>query len=862
MLSRPRLLATLLALSSTIVVAGSAERAARTAPEPAARADVPLLARIAARRVQAPAMLPMLPAAAALHGGTRLAPDVTGTGSIGDRFGSALAFDGDTLLVGAFTDTTVVPGERDGASTGTATVYRRAGGDWAKEAVLAPKTAQENEQMGVSVAIDGDVAVAGARFARIDALETGAAHVFVRTGTSWAEATRLLPVPPEADAWFGQSVAVDGNLVVVGAPLSDRSGFADAGAAFVFRRTGEQWLLVRVLVAPDARTNANFGASVRVSGDDVFVGAPGMSGPGNESRAGAVYTFEGVSTPSPTARRFGSPFPAPEARLGTALAIDATRLLAGASDDAPSGVPHGSATLFGRSGALLTPLQRLLPPDGAAGDGFGVSVGIDGSTLGVGAPDHNVSEGAGYVYVASGPSYGFQAKVEQPDGPFAEVAGESIAIVGDELLLGAPLDDIAPNRAQGSVRRYQRSGSAWSQAPLLQTGDGAAFEAFGIAVGATESRIAVGAYLDDSVAAGDDAGSVTIYAKDGAGGWRREARLEQSDAISQDRFGISVAMRDDEVLAGSYFNVVDGQLNRGAVYAFGNDPVLGWTETQKLTTATGQVNDFFGFTLARQRDTLLVGAPGVDSVAEDSGSAFVFERVGGTWTRTVRLDPPEQAQSGIAGFSVAIDGELAFVGAPDALGTLGIPLQGAVFVYRRVGAGWPLVRRIEALDGNSFDEFGISVSAHDGLLLVGALQARANGVDAAGAAYLYRYDALGETLVQRLESPAPVEGGGYGVSVAIDGNRALVGELNAPGPDGESAQGRAWSAPRNGFTLGTQVAVAATVDRELQVYGRSLSMSGSIVAVGAPDFRRDNPREGGVDAFLDDERIFRDGFVD
>ena len=121
---------------------------------------------------------------------------------------------------------------------------------------------------------------------------------------------------------------------------------------------------------------------------------------------------------------------------------------------------------------------------------------------------------------------------------------------------------------------------------------------------------------------------------------------------------------------------------------------------------------------------------------------------------------------------------------------------------------------------------------------------------------------LGVTLLQRLDPPAPVEGGGYGVSVAINGDRALVGELNAPGPDGETAQGRAWSSARNGFALGPQGLVEATVARELQVFGRSLATSGSIVAVGAPDFRRDNPREGAVDAFLDDERIFRDGFVD
>lgn len=862
MLSRLRPLVIVLALSSTMVVAGSAERASRTAPAPAVREDVSLLARIAARRMPARAMVPMLPAGAPVHGGFRLAPDVTGTGSIGDRFGGSLAFEGDTLLVGAFTDTTNVPGERDGASTGTVTVYRRAGSGWTPEATLLPKSAQENEQMGVSVAIDGDVAVAGARFARVDALEAGAAHVFVRSGTTWSEAVRLLAVPPEADAWFGQSVAVDGDLVVVGAPFSARAGFANAGAAYVFRRSAGQWLLLRVLLAPDARADANFGVAVRVSGDDVFVGAPGMPGPGYQERAGVVYSFAGVSTPAPVVRSFGSPFPTAGALLGGSLAIDATHLVAGASDDAPAGVPHGSALLFARSGALLTPLQRLVPPDGAAGDGFGVSVAIDGATLVVGAPDHNVSEGAGYVFVASGPSYAFQAKVEQPDGPFAEIAGESIAIVGDEVLLGAPLDDIAPNRAQGSVRRYVRSGSAWSQAPLLQTGDGAAFEAFGIAVGATESRIAIGAYLDDTLAAGDDAGSVTIYAKDGAGGWRREARLEQSDAISQDRFGASVAMRDDELLAGSYFNVVDDQLNRGAVYAFANDPVLGWTESQKLTTASGQSNDFFGFSLAREHDTLLVGAPGVDSVDAESGAAFVFEKVNGTWTRAGRLDPPAAALGGLAGFSVALDGEFAFVGAPDALGSLGIPLQGAVFVYRRVGGTWQLLRRIEAPDGNAFDEFGISVAARDGLLLAGSLQARSNGVEAAGAAYLYRYDASGETLLQRLESPVPVDGGGYGVSVAMDANRALVGELNAQGPGGELAQGRVWLSTRNGFALGPQLALEATVARELQVFGRSLSMSGSIVAAGAPDFRRDNPREGAVDAFLDDERIFSDGFVD
>ncbi|HET7842912.1 MAG TPA: hypothetical protein VFL14_02085 [Xanthomonadales bacterium] len=839
------------------VLAAVATAAPVVPPAPAQRPDLPLRLRDAGHARAGAARLAAVPFAPQASA-QRFDPQVTGFGAIADRFGSSFALDGDTLLVGAVLDTINVPNSRNGASSGTATVYRRVAGAWQFESVLVPKPAVGNEQAGVAVALRGGVAVMGARFGTGEGeiAEAGDAHVFERSGTTWNSTAILVATPSQPDAQFGDAVATDGNAVVVGAPRYDTAAGVDAGAVFVFRRNGADWPLVRVVTAPDAAPGDNFGASVALEGDVLFVGAPLRDQPGVAANRGAVYTFTRGLDDWPFAAVTTAAGAAADARFGSALALDASRLLVGATRDAPAGVAHGSATLFARAGATLSAPRVLVPPGGAAGDSFGAAVALGTATVLVGAPDHNVSEGAGYVYVDGPGGYAFQARLEQPDGPFSESAGFAVALVDDEALLGAPSEDIPPNRAQGAVHRYARAGTQWSQLLPLQTGDGAAFEAFGSSVSVTDRRIAVGSFLDDSIVAADDAGSVSVFVRNGVG-WTREARIEAFDAVSQDRFGVSVVLRDEELLVGAYFSAVNDAINRGAVYSLGNDGNGAWTNRQKLIAFDGLVNDFFGFALARDGNRVLVGAPGVDASGEDAGAAYVFDR-GISWVQSAKLLPPPGA--GFAGFSVALQGDIALVGAPDF--TPGdLEFQGGVHVYVRNGTGaWQYARTILAPDAGEGDAFGFAVALDHGIAAITALNADRDGAEDNGAVYLYAIGAASETLLEQRASPTPIDGSAYGIALALDERRLVVGETGVSGPGGELGQGRVWTLSRAGSSFGPQVPVEAPTARPLQFFGRSVATSFATLGAAAPEYQRDNPREGAAYAIDDPDRLFRDGF--
>lgn len=268
----------------------------------------------------------------------------------GDAFGVAVAISSDTLVVGAngeesnqttITNGTTASANNSASLSGAAYVYKRTGNNWAQEAYLKAPNADAGDSFGFSVAIDGNTLVVGAKdeasnqttitngttasadnSAFINSAGTnygaGAAYVFQRTGTTWAQQAYLKASNAGAGDNFGYSVGIYGDTVVVGAFLEDSnqttlsdgtSASADnsangAGAAYVFKRTGTSWAQEAYLKAPNAEAGDQFGFSVAVGNGTVVVGAVGeksnqitltngstASSDNSASSAGAAYVF-------------------------------------------------------------------------------------------------------------------------------------------------------------------------------------------------------------------------------------------------------------------------------------------------------------------------------------------------------------------------------------------------------------------------------------------------------------------------------------------------------------------------------------------------------------------------------------------
>ena len=188
----------------------------------------------------------------------------------GAQFGSAVAISGDRILIGAFGAT---------SKTGAAYLFRYdvAVASWVEEARLSPGDLASGAEFGSSVALDGGTAVVGAHLDDVPANDTGSAYVFQHDGSVWVERAKLSAADGLADDRFGFALAVSGNAVLVGAPLANSPGL-DPGAAYVFRADGFQWTQEAKLSPSDAAAGRRFGISVGLDGETAVIGSDDASG--------------------------------------------------------------------------------------------------------------------------------------------------------------------------------------------------------------------------------------------------------------------------------------------------------------------------------------------------------------------------------------------------------------------------------------------------------------------------------------------------------------------------------------------------------------------------------------------------------
>ena len=345
-------------------------------------------------------------------------------------FGRGVAVSGDVAVVGATLGEDGIPG------SGSAYVYRFDGSTWVEEAELTASDAPGSTSFpwfGGSVAIDGDVAVIGA----MDDNAVGAAYVFRFDGNAWVEEDKLTPPVPETDARFGYDVAVSGPVIVVGAYRTDVSSLSDAGRAFVYRFNGSTWDADDTLTASDAGAQDYFGWSVSVSGDVAIVGASNAT---NEygSAAGAAYIFEdGPGGWTEVIRLLPAGSAAGDA-FGYSVSISGDLALIGAQNADPLGPDSGEAYAYRlHSGDWV--LEEILV-GGTSGDQFGASVAVGDNLAVVGAWADSVSgvgSGSAFVFRFEGVNWTPEAWLTASDGSSSDGFGYPVAVGGDVAVIGA-----------------------------------------------------------------------------------------------------------------------------------------------------------------------------------------------------------------------------------------------------------------------------------------------------------------------------------------------------------------------------------------------------------------------------------------
>ncbi len=305
---------------------------------------------------------------------------------------------------------------------------------------------------------------------------TGAAYVFVRSGTTWSLQAELTASDGAVNDFFGYSVSVSGNTVVVGAIGNNNS----TGAAYVFVRSGIAWTQQAELAASDGFRYDVFGASVSVNGDTMVAGAPDRN-----IATGAAYVFVRSGSAWTQQAELTASDGAPVDMLGTSVSVSGNTLVAGALKNSVG----GAAYVFVRSGTVWSQQAELVASDGASGNNFGQSVCVSGSTIVSGAPGRINFTGAAYVFVGRGGSWTQEAELTASHGVAGDNFGTAVSIHRDSMVVGA----LGRNNNTGAAYLFTRSNTVWTQHPKLIASDGVSGDEFGRSVSISGDTIVAGA---------------------------------------------------------------------------------------------------------------------------------------------------------------------------------------------------------------------------------------------------------------------------------------------------------------------------------------------------------------------------------
>jgi hypothetical protein len=363
--------------------------------------------------------------------------------------------------------------------------------------VLQPAEGGDGEWFGGAVDIDATVAVIGAPWDGENGDSPGAAYVYRYENGVWAGEATLTASDGAPNDRFGRSVAVHGDVIVVGAIGDDDHGEC-SGSAYVYRFNGDMWIEEAKLLPSGGEPFDYFGFSVALHGDHLIVGARGPSDGEGHPGSASIYRHNGSSWEE-EATVSGSGGDGRD-YFGYGVAIAEDLAVVGAIWDEENGEKAGAAYAYRFDGAEWTQEQKLLAPDGAIGDWFGSSVSISGDTVLVGASweDHGAEDaGAAYVFRHDDSSWNQEEKLTAFDGGASDYFGTSVAICGDIAVIGAAGDNDMGDDS-GSAYVYHREGSNWSLASKALALDGTSNDHFGCAVGLSDGNTVIGASATDA----------------------------------------------------------------------------------------------------------------------------------------------------------------------------------------------------------------------------------------------------------------------------------------------------------------------------------------------------------------------------
>ena len=372
---------------------------------------------------------------------TQIAKLLAGDAEATDYYGWSVSISGDYAIIGAY--------EEDAGATGAgaAYIFKHTGTSWVQEAKLQASDAEASDRFGYSVAISGDYAIVGASGEDTGGVNVGAAYIFKRTGTSWVQEAKIQASDREVADFFGTSVSISGDYVIVGAD-GVNIGAISVGAAYIFKRTGTSWIQEAKIQASDAENGDFFGTSVSITGDYVIVGAPYKDTGGQD--AGAAYIFKRTGTNWTEEAKIQASDAEDGDFFGKSVSILDDYVIVGAELEDTRAANAGAVYIFKRTGVNWIQEAKIQASDAENGDNFGSSVSISGDYIIIGAYGEDTggnNAGAAYLFKHTGTNWTQEAKIQASDTENGDIFGSSVSISGNSIIVGAPYEDTGGSQA-------------------------------------------------------------------------------------------------------------------------------------------------------------------------------------------------------------------------------------------------------------------------------------------------------------------------------------------------------------------------------------------------------------------------------
>lgn len=339
--------------------------------------------------------------------------------------------------------------------------------------------------------------------------------------------------------------------------------------------------------------------------------------------------------------------------------------------------------------------------------------------------------------------------------------GFSVAVSGDTAVVGAPASDGNPGASgDGAAFVYVRSAGAWELQQMLWGSDADRGDEFGWSVAIDGDTVIVGA---PQMQGEGRPGAAYVFTRS-CGLWTEEQKLADPDPMPDALFGYAVSLSGDSALVGAARHDT-GSEDAGAAYVFTRSAQV-WTEEAALSAPEPLPMQFFGSSVDLQGSRAILGAPGDGPKFEGTGSAFVFDRSGGTWNLAAELIAPDATKAGaFVGYSVALDGDTALVASPG---------EQAAYVFERSAYAWSFEQELEAPIPEA--GFATAVDIDAGTIVVGAPFDGALAESAGAVSTYVRSDGAWD-LEETITKPGGDGQDLFGFSVAIDSGTAVVGAV-------------------------------------------------------------------------------------